>query len=166
MLPKLLVSQVEPLLLKIWKVVLHLPAPFFGHFLPPFWWHLPPRHPPLNYEKVRICHGNICDHWRFTNLTQFETRHSTRHSDNGTNENLWVKQMQPMWLCIVTGSKFEDPFENTQCRKVKQMQSVRLYILLCKCFEDTCENAQWRKVKQMQPMWLCIFLCKRFEDPF
>ena len=32
-----------------------------------------------------------------------------------------VKQMQPMWLCILTGRPFEDTFENAQWGKVKQM---------------------------------------------
>ena len=47
-----------------------------------------------------------------------------------------MKQMQPMWLCIIKGRPFE----------------------------DTHENAQWRKVKQMQPVWLCIFSGRQFED--
>ena len=47
--------------------------------------------------------------------------------------------------------QFEDPFENTQWRKVKQMQPVQLCILLCKRFEDPFEDAQWEKVKQHRP---------------
>ena len=48
-----------------------------------------------------------------------------------------VKKMQPMLLCLFSGRRFEETFENTQ----------------------------WRKVKQMRPMWLCIFSGSQFEGP-
>ena len=41
-----------------------------------------------------------------------------------------VKQMQSMWLCILSGRQFGDTFDNTQWRKAKQMQSVWLCMLL------------------------------------
>ena len=59
-----------------------------------------------------------------------------------------------MWLCILSGKRLEDTFENTQWGKGKQVQPMWLCILSGKRFEDTFENAQWRKVKQMQPVWL------------
>ena len=37
--------------------------------------------------------------------------------------------MRSVWLCILSGRKFEETFKNTQWRKVKQMQPVRLCIL-------------------------------------
>ena len=60
----------------------------------------------------------------------------------------------------------EDSFENVQWRKVKRMQPMWLCILSGRRFDEAFENTQWRKVKQMQQMWLCIFLCKRIEDTF
>ena len=47
---------------------------------------------------------------------------------------------------------------NTQRRKVKQMQPVWFCMLWSKCIEISFEDPQWRKVKQMQPVWLCILL--------
>ena len=35
-----------------------------------------------------------------------------------------VKQMQPIWLCILWSRPFEDSFDNAQWRKTKQMQSL------------------------------------------
>ena len=32
--------------------------------------------------------------------------------------------MQPVWICILSKSQFEDTFENTQKRKVKQIKPV------------------------------------------
>ena len=72
--------------------------------------------------------------------------------------------MQPIRLCIFSGRRFEETFENTQWRKVKQMQSMRLCIFSGKQFEATFENTQWRKVKQMQPMRLYILTDMSFED--
>ena len=77
-----------------------------------------------------------------------------------------VKQVQPMWICVLLCKQFEDTFENSQWTKVVQMQPMCLCILLCKRFKNTFENTQWRKVKQMQPMWLCIRSCTQFEDTF
>ena len=62
--------------------------------------------------------------------------------------------MQPVWLRILSGKRFEDTFENAQRRKVKQMQPVWLRILSGRPLKDTFEKTQWRKVEQMQPMWL------------
>ena len=67
-----------------------------------------------------------------------------------------------MWLCILMS--FEDTFENAQWGKVKQMQAMWLSILSGRPFEEPHENAQWRKVKQMQPMCLCIFSGRQFKD--
>ena len=67
-----------------------------------------------------------------------------------------VKQMQPMWQCILSDRPFENTFDNTQWRKAKQVQSMWILILFYKRFEDPFQNKQWRKVKQMQPMWFCI----------
>ena len=74
-----------------------------------------------------------------------------------------VKEVQPVWLCLLQGKQFEETFKNTHWEKVKQMQLMRLCIFSDRQFEDTFENAQWGKVIQMQPMWLCILLCKCFE---
>ena len=57
-----------------------------------------------------------------------------------------VKQMHPMWLCILWGRQFGETFENTQWRKIKQMQPMRLCILWGRQFEETFENTQWRKI--------------------
>ena len=77
-----------------------------------------------------------------------------------------VKQMQPMWLRILSGRQFEETFENAQWRKAKQMQSMWLCLFSGRRFEDTSENAQWRKVKQMQPMWLCLSSGRQFDEAF
>ena len=61
---------------------------------------------------------------------------------------------------------FEETFDKTQWRKVKQVQPVWLCILSCKQFEGTFENAQWRKAKQMQQVWLCLSSYWQFEDSF
>ena len=61
-------------------------------------------------------------------------------------------QMQQMWLWFFWGRWTKKTF----ARKVKQMQPIWLYILSCRRFKETFDNAQWRKAKQMQPMWLCI----------
>ena len=65
-------------------------------------------------------------------LTQFGTtcwaKHNTFQQRFEGRKNLEekdrheVKQMQPMWLCILSGRQFEDTFENAQRRKVEQMQ--------------------------------------------
>ena len=61
-----------------------------------------------------------------------------------------AKQMQPVWLCLLSGRQIEETFENAQQRKVTQMQSVWLWILSGRRLEETFDNAQWRKTKQMQ----------------
>ena len=93
--------------------------------------------------------------------------HFWKHSKTFENTQ-WrkVKQMQPVWLCIHSGRRFEEAFENTQWRKVKQMQPVWLCIFWGKQFEETFEETQWRKVKQMQPVWLCIFWSRQIEETF
>ena len=57
-----------------------------------------------------------------------------------------------MCLCNCLCQRFEETFDNAQWGKVKQMQPVWLCILSSKRFEDTFENPQWRKSKQMQPV--------------
>ena len=42
------------------------------------------------------------------------TAHFKIHSEQ-------VKNMEPVWLCSITGRQFKETFENTQWRKVKQM---------------------------------------------
>ena len=59
-----------------------------------------------------------------------------------------IKQMQPMWLCILSDKQFEETSENTQWRKVKQMQPMLLCILLGRSFEVTFENALGEKPKK------------------
>ena len=71
-----------------------------------------------------------------------------------------------MRLCILWDRPFEDTFEITQRRKVKQMQPMWLFILSCRPFEDTFEITQRRKVKQMQPMWLYLLWGRHVEDTF
>ena len=63
-----------------------------------------------------------------------------------------VKQMQPVWLCIVSGRQLEDTFENAQWRKATQMHLLLPSILSCKQFESTFDITQWRKLKYMRPM--------------
>ena len=58
-----------------------------------------------------------------------------------------IKQMQPMWLCTLTGRPFEETFENAQQKEIEQMQPMWFCILTGRPFKDTFENAQWRKVK-------------------
>ena len=69
--------------------------------------------------------------------------------------------MQPMQICLFSGRKFEDTFENAQWREIKQMQPMRFCIFSGRQFEKTFENAQWGKAKQMQPMWFCFFFKKK-----
>ena len=58
-----------------------------------------------------------------------------------------------MRLCLFSGRRFEETFDNSQWRKVKQMQQMRLCLFSGRRFEETFENSQRRKVKQMQRMW-------------
>ena len=75
-----------------------------------------------------------------------------------SDENWYeVKQVQPMWLCLLMQAKW---------RKVKKMQPMWVCILSERQSEDTFENAQWRKAKEMQPMWLCILSGRQFESTF
>ena len=60
-----------------------------------------------------------------------------------------------MWLCMLLYKRLEDPFENTQWRKVTQMQPMRVCNSPCKRFEGTFEDTQWRKAKQTQALWWC-----------
>ena len=74
--------------------------------------------------------------------------------------------MQPMWLCLFSRRRFEEPYDNSQWRKVTQMQPVWFYIISGMRFEETFENPQWRKVAYMQPVWLCILPGRQFEETF
>ena len=47
-----------------------------------------------------------------------------------------------MRLCLFSGRPFEETFENAQWRKVKQMQPMWLCLLWPKFFEDTYEETQ------------------------
>ena len=75
-----------------------------------------------------------------------------RHHNKHYHQWGKVKQMQPMWLCILKGRPFEETYEIAQWRQVKQMQPMWLCFFSGRPFEDTFENAQWGKLKQMQPM--------------
>ena len=106
-----------------------------------------------------------------------------------TSNSLWRKrvQMQPMRLCICSGTQFEEtikkrvqmqqmrlcvysgrPFKKTSENylrwKIVQMQSMRLCICLGRQFEKTFENTLWRKGVQMLPMWFCICSGRKFEE--
>ena len=106
-----------------------------------------------------------------------------------TSNSLWRKrvQMQPMRLCICSGTQFEEtikkrvqmqqmrlcvysgrPFKKTSENylrwKIVQMQSMRLCICLGRQFEKTFENTLWRKGVQMLPMWFCICSGRQFEE--
>ena len=65
--------------------------------------------------------------------------------------------VEVMDQCDVSKSSHDS---NKSWREVKQMQLMWLWILSGKWFNETFENAHWRKIKQMQPMWLCILLWK------
>ena len=52
--------------------------------------------------------------------------------------------MQPVWLCILWGTQFEDTFKNAQWRKTKQMQPMQLCILWGRQIKETLENTQQR----------------------
>ena len=123
----------------------------------------------------------IGDQKSISDITQFHATIEAHrpHIDNGQlwllferckckryKGNYQVKKMQSMWLCILSGRRFEETFENAQWRKIKQMHPMWLCLFSGKQFEDTYENAQWGKAKQMQPMWLCLFSGRRFEETF
>ena len=67
-----------------------------------------------------------------------------------------VKQMHPVWFCILSGGRFEDTFENTQWRKIKQMQSVRLCMLSGRPDDEAFESTHWKEAKQMKFIFLHI----------
>ena len=126
-------------------------------------------------------HDSSGSHWQFLHMFGFYHTHgssgnqcflsskfSGRPSEGSFENVLWrkVKQMQPMWLCLLT-------FGNTQCRKIKQMQPMwrcnmhPLWQAISGLLnQETFETTQWRKVKQMQPMWLRIFSGRQFEDTY
>ena len=113
----------------------------------------------------------ICLVWTFslTSLTLrrrkvWTRRGKRRGGSNSTTNGRKFIQMQPVWLCILSGRQYKETFKNTQCGKAKEMQPMRLCLFSCRSFEDTFKNAQWRKVKQMQAMRLCLFSGRRFED--
>ena len=82
-------------------------------------------------------------------------------SNHLQNKRLQWKNKWTLWLW---GSKCKEPKENYwQCHKINKMQ---ICVLTGRRFEETFENTQCRKVKQMQPMQLCIFSCRQFEDAF
>ena len=74
--------------------------------------------------------------------------------------------MQPMWLCICSGWRSEDTYENSLWWKSIQMQPMRLYICSETEFEDSYGNSLWRKSIQMPPMCLCICSEGEFEGTF
>ena len=100
-------------------------------------------------------------------------RHLKTHSGEKSNK--------PVWVCILSGRRFEETFEGAQWRK-NQTNATKVIlhplipalwgISVIKCilsgrpFEDTFENAHWRKVKQMQSVQLCILWFKQFEETF
>ena len=120
-------------------------------------------HPRIFWKLFAICRffffGAISDQFReFPQLigllhiciyTQAAQEKKNRHRNKHYHQWGKVKQMQPMWLCILKGMPFEDTHENAQWRKVKQTQPMWLCILSGRQFEETHENAQWGKVKQM-----------------
>ena len=63
------------------------------------------------------------------------------------------------------GRWFEDTFENPQWRKIKQMQPLWLCILWGRKFEDSSENTQWTKVEQMSDSGIVCFLIFYKEEP-
>ena len=112
--------------------------------------------------------GNLWEHTAEksqTNATNVTLHHLMQALWGHVWEQQWikVKQMQPMWLCIMLCKHFEDTFENAEWEK---MQPMRPCLFWARRFEETFENALWRKVKQMQPMWLCIPTPKFFEDTY
>ena len=58
-----------------------------------------------------------------------------------------------IWNIWTNATNVNESYKNTQWRKVKQMLPMWLCILTGKRFEDTFENTQWRKVEHMHPMW-------------
>ena len=53
-----------------------------------------------------------------------------------------------MSLCLFSGGRFKDTFENSQWRKTKQMQPMWLCLFLGMSFEDASENPQWKKINK------------------
>ena len=101
--------------------------------------------------------------------------------------------MQPMWLCILSSSWFEDAFENTQRRKAIQMQTCEYAFsqsgtlnrhmkinggeksIKCSQCDYAASNennlrshlkkkTSWGTALQMQAVWLCYLLCASSED--
>ena len=71
-----------------------------------------------------------------------------------------------MRICIISGKQSSDTFESTQWRKVKQVQPVWLCVLLCWRFEETFESTHRIKVKQMSTVWLCLHSGRQFDFSF
>ena len=49
--------------------------------------------------------------------------------------------MQPMRLCLFLGSRFKETYDKAQWSKVKQMHPVWVCIILDRIFEETFKNA-------------------------
>ena len=88
------------------------------------------------------------------------SKFSGRPSEGSFENVLWrkVKQMQPMWLCLLT-------LENTQCRKIKQMQPMwrcnmhpLWQAISGDIWKHTVEKSQTNVTK-----WLCILTDTQFE---
>ena len=112
-------------------------------------------------KKWKYSMGNlifvIIDQKKIIDLNQFEGTIRAKYNTNGTN-------LSKLWLWFEGWGNPEE--KDCQDWKAKQMQPVWLCILSGRQFEDTFENSQRRKVIQMQPMWLCILSGRQFEDTF
>ena len=118
-------------------------------------------------EKSNKCSQcNYASSWA-GNLRMHLKTHNAEKSNTFENPH-WrkAKQLQPMWLCILTWRRFKDTFEKTQWRQVSQVPRMWLCIPSGRRFKDTHENTQWRYVKQMQPMWLYILSGIQLEESF
>ena len=83
--------------------------------------------------------------------------HAKMDFDHAFENTQWrkTKQMQPMWLCILSGR----PFENPQWRKAKQMmQPVGLCIIWSKYIADTFEETLWRCNQMQQQLRLFVLI--------
>ena len=96
--------------------------------------------------------GAYHTHGSSGNQCFLSSKFSGRPSEGSFENVLWrkVKQMQPMWLCLLT-------FENTRCRKIKQMQSM-WQAISGDIWKHTVEKSQTNVTK-----WLCILTDTQFE---
>ena len=102
----------------------------------------------LNYQSNKC---NLCN-YAWSDPSAFRPHLITHDGEKYKNVNNVTLHLIACWVWGII-------WKQTVEKKIKQMQPVWFCILWCKQFEDAFENTQWRKIKQMQLAWLCILWC-------